>query len=86
MREILHYRSTNITLNHNIPRYLQGKFEANTQYYFKFNILWESYTDSEAYTSEYALHRWHISILFSCLQLHIHQGQCLPLLEKQLTI
>lgn len=42
------YRSSNIANNHNIPRYLQGKFETNTQYYFKFNILWESYTNSGA--------------------------------------
>lgn len=42
------YRSSNIVNNHNVPRYLQGKFEANTQYYFKFNILWESYTNSGA--------------------------------------
>ena len=42
------YRSTDIALNHDVPRYLQGKFEANTQYYFKFNILWESYTNPAA--------------------------------------
>jgi hypothetical protein len=42
------YRSSSIVNNHNIPRYLQGKFEANTQYYLQFKINWESYTNSGA--------------------------------------
>lgn len=42
------YRSSSITNNHLIPRYLQGKFEANTRYYLQFKINWESYTDSGA--------------------------------------